>query len=118
MIAALTQVVRSTAEERFEVLGVGFADPWFLAALPVGAWLLWRGRESRRGAAARVPAIGGPEVALATGVLGRAAQALPVALRIASLALVVLALARPREGRVQAWRQTGGIDIARVLDRA
>ena len=118
MIVALTQVVRSTAEERFEVLGVGFADPWFLAALPVGAWLLWRGRESRRGAAARVPAIGGPEVALATGVLGRVVQALPAVLRIASLVLVVVALARPLEGRVQASRRTEGIDIALLLDRS
>ena len=99
MIAALAQVVRSTAEERFEVLGVGFADPWFLAALPVGAWLLWRGRESRRGAAARVPAIGGPEVALATGFLGRAAQALPAVLRIASLVLVVGPRAAARGAR-------------------
>lgn len=118
MIALLQTVVRSTAEERFELFGVGFADPWFLAAIPACAWLLWRGRESRRSAAARVPTVGGPEVALATGPLGRAVQALPALLRIASTLLVIVALARPLEGKVQASRQSEGIDIALLLDRS
>lgn len=117
-LALLQSVVRSTAEERFEVLGVGFADPWFLAAIPVAAVLLWRGREARRGAAARVPTVGGAEVALATGLLGRLVQTLPALLRIAAAALVLMALARPLEGKVQSSRETEGIDIALLLDRS
>lgn len=114
MIAlALQEVTRSTATGRLDVGGVTFADPWFLAVIPVAALLLWRGREGRRQAGAHVPSIG-PTAAGARSSLAW----LPTALRITAVSLLAVALSRPLEGRVSTARETEGIDIALLLDRS
>ncbi len=115
---ALQEAARSTAEERFEIFGIGFADPWFLAAIPVALVLLWRGRESKRSAAASVPTIGGQGVALQEGPLRRLLGAMPAVLRILAAAAMIVALSRPLEGRIEAPKETEGIDIALVMDRS
>lgn len=117
-IFMLQEAARSTAEERFEVFGVGFADPWFLALIPVATFLLWRGREKKRSAAARVPTIGGQGVAVQEGPLRRLVGAMPAILRIAAAAAILVALSRPLEGRVEAPTETEGIDIALLMDRS
>jgi len=114
MIAlALQEVTRSTATGRLEVGGITFADPWFLAVIPVAALLLWRGREGRRQAGAHVPSIG----PAAAGTRSSLAW-LPAALRITAVSLLAVALSRPLEGRVSSARETEGIDIALLLDRS
>lgn len=112
---ALQEAVRSTAEGRFELFGVSFADPWFLALVPFAVALLWRGREARRHASARVPTVAeGQELPH----VGARLVWLPVALRIVCVVLALVALSRPLEGRVAAGRESEGIDIALVLDRS
>ena len=115
---ALQEAARSTAEERFEILGIGFADPWFLLLIPVALVLLWRGRESKRCAAARVPTIGGEGVVLREGAARKVLGALPAALRVVAAAAMIVALSRPLEGRIEAPKETEGIDIALVMDRS
>ncbi|MBT6145924.1 MAG: hypothetical protein HOH74_10860, partial [Gemmatimonadetes bacterium] len=55
---ALQEITRSTATGRLEIGGITFADPWFLAIIPIAVLLLWRGREARRQVGAQVPALG------------------------------------------------------------
>lgn len=115
--AVLQEVTRSTAEGRFEVLGVGFADPWFLTVIPVAWWLLWRGREAASSPSARVPSLGPAPGAVKRGLASRL-SAVPAMLRIAAVTLAIVALARPLEGRDQTSAETEGIDIALLLDRS
>lgn len=117
-IFAFQEAVRSTAEERFEVFGIGFADPWFLVLIPVALVLLWRGREKKRSAAAQVPTTGGLGVVLQESPLGRLLGAMPALLRIAAAAAMIVALSRPLEGRIEAPTETEGIDIALLMDRS
>lgn len=118
---ALQEIARSTAEGRFELFGVAFADPWFLATIPIAIAFLWRGRESRRQAAARVPTIG-VEAEGRSGrgasLVARLAGGLPFFLRVVSVTLIAIALSRPLEGRVSTSTETEGIDIALLLDRS
>ncbi len=90
-----------------------FAYPYLLAlaalGLPVLAAALWR----RRGAIA-IPATAGVAPMRPTFRL-RAARALPV-LRVLAVALLAVALARPRTGQVDAVVPAEGIDIALSLD--
>ncbi|MEM6568165.1 MAG: VWA domain-containing protein [Planctomycetota bacterium] len=116
-LALLQTVSRSTAEGRFEVGGISFADPWFLLAIPVAIVLLWRGREPRRHASARVPTIGTDDIPVASGPAVRLGW-VPAAARIAAAILVLVALARPLEGRIATGRESEGIDIALLLDRS
>ena len=93
-----------------------FAAPWLLALLPLGAALLaarWRLRPSP------------PALALADlGALREAARPgwrlrlrwLPAALRLAALALLVVALARPQRGLAVATVPEEGIDAVVALD--
>lgn len=119
MPPALQEIARSAAEGRFEVGGVAFADPWFLALIPVSVALLWRGREAKRQAAARVPTIG-DRAAHATAVsrAGALIGSVPMLLRIVAAVLIAVALSRPLEGRVSTAQETEGIDIALLLDRS
>lgn len=93
-----------------------FANPWLLVLLPLGAALLgwrWRSRPAR------------PALALADlGALREAARPswrlrlrwLPTALRVAALALVILALARPQRGLAVTTVPEEGIDVVVALD--
>lgn len=118
---ALQEIARSTAEGRFEIGGISFADPWFLLAAPACIALLWRGREARRHAAARVPTLG-PSSLHGDGAEASAVETrfgwIPAVARILAVVLVVVALARPLEGRVATARESEGIDIALLLDRS
>lgn len=117
-LALLVQgAVRSTAEERFELLGVGFADAWFLLLAPLAWLLIWR--QARRRAAAVVPTLGpGTSAAARPGPAARLGAAAALLTRLAAVTLVVIALARPLEGRDMTTRETEGIDISLVIDRS
>ncbi len=108
-------LVRSTAEERWSLFGVSFADPWFLTLIPLALLLAWRGSEARRVPEARVPTIG------VTGPPGKSNSLvvwLAPTLRLLSVILVIVGLSRPLEGRISTSQETEGIDIALLLDRS
>lgn len=94
--------------------GWRFASPWWLLALlAVGLLAWWRGRRGTT-AALRFSS---------TGLLGPAAQGVRqhpgrwlAALRIAALALVVLALARPQVEKAQTREDARGINVMLALD--
>lgn len=112
-LAWIQDAARSTAEGRWSLFGVAFANPWFLLGIPLAVVLLWRGREYRRHAAARVPAIGSG----AAGARSRLVW-LPAVLRILAASLVAVALSRPLEGRLSLSQESEGLDIALLLDRS
>ncbi len=107
--------VRSTAEGRFDLFGGALADPWFLRLIPGAVGLLWRGREAKRHASARVPTVA--EGAVLPSPHARLVW-LPAVLRIACAVLALVGLSRPLEGRVALGRESEGIDIALLLDRS
>jgi Ca-activated chloride channel family protein len=100
-----------------QLLGaLAFADPWWLAALlalPLLAW--WHHRHAHDGALtySRLPA---PLRSGGRRASGALRLHLPFYCRLAALALLVVALARPQNG--YAWEEslTEGIDIQVVLD--
>jgi len=100
-----------------QLLGaLAFADPWWLAALlalPLLAW--WHHRRAHDGALtySRLPA---PLRSGGRRASGALRLHLPFYCRLAALALLVVALARPQQG--YAWEEslTEGIDIQVVLD--
>jgi Ca-activated chloride channel family protein len=91
-----------------------FQYPWLLALLallPLYAWL--------RGRAGQPAALALPSAEIVSGVslLARSrAGALLATLRLAALALVIVALAGPRFARHRTESQASGIDIALVFD--
>jgi Ca-activated chloride channel family protein len=89
-------------------------DPWFLALLALLPVLVWLERRLRRDAAVRFPTLG---VLSGIGFSGRKRWRWVIpALRLAALALTVVALARPQFGRAES-RYTGeGIDIMLAVD--
>lgn len=120
LVAAALQApgTRSAAEGRLELFGgISLADPLFLAALPLALAAAWWGGLARRYAPLRVPVVPSRVVELPPTLAHRLAW-LPDALRLAAVALVALALARPLLGRVQVSSSTEGIDIALVVDRS
>ncbi len=91
-----------------------FADPWVLIALvtvPALALFLWRQRGSR-------PAVHvGTTAPLAASKTWRVrAEPALAALRLATVALVVVALARPQRGEATTDTRGEGIDIVLALD--
>lgn len=93
-----------------------FYSPWFfllLLLLPVIAWRLWsRSRD------VAVP-FSSTQFALDLRPTWRQRLAwLPAALTLAAAALMVVALARPREGREQTLVDADGIAIEMVVDRS
>jgi Ca-activated chloride channel family protein len=91
-----------------------FAHPhvlWLLLLLPLaGAWAWWRGR----GGGLRFS--DGTSAQAAGGTWATRVRYLPLGLRLAALALMIVALARPQERNVRVERQSEGIDIVLVLD--
>ncbi|QXD14532.1 VWA domain-containing protein [Rhodocaloribacter litoris] len=92
-----------------------FAEPgwlWLLVLVPVvGAWTWWRDRHR--------PGLRFSNVAAARGVPPShwsRLRALPAVLRMTTLALGILALARPQERNVTRERFAEGVDIMMVLD--
>ncbi len=94
-----------------------FESPWALLLLPVVALLplvrYWAGRARRglRFSSAAVPGAVRPS-------FRRRLVAVPQALLVLALALLVVALARPREGQEQVVDVSRGIAIELVLDRS
>lgn len=92
-----------------------FAYPWVLLLLLLLPVIFWARRRRRPGAVA-VPA------AAAFARLPRSLRLrllwLPGALRLLALALLIVALARPREGREQVIEKRQGVALEMVLDRS
>ena len=108
-VFAVQDLVRSTAEARWTAFGVSFAEPWFLVAIPLALGLIWRGSDARSVASARVPTIGVSEAASektpkkAGAPIGRSGASLAwaaTAVRMLSVALVLVGLSRPLQGKV------------------
>jgi len=95
-------------------LGFEFEHPWvllLLAALPVYAWL--------RGRVGRTSALLFPDAALLAGLSRRVregAGGLRLFLRLATAALLIVALAGPRTASKEIERETEGVDILLVVD--
>lgn len=91
-------------------------SPWFLLLLlllPMIAWRLWS-----RARAEAVP-FSSTQFALALRPTWRQRLAwLPAALTLAAVAVTIVALARPREGREQTLVDAEGIAIEMVVDRS
>jgi len=97
---------------------MSFATPWLLLLLPLAALLpLWRWRRP-----APRPVLAVADLALLVEARGARTswrvrlRWLPVALRIAAVALLILALARPQRGLAVTSIPEEGIDIALALD--
>ena len=93
-----------------------FAHPWFLSLLllvPLAAWSLWSGR--------RRSAVTFSSTAIADDIgptLRQRFSWLPSALALFALVLMILSLARPREGRERTIIESEGIAIEMVVDRS
>ena len=94
---------------------VRFAAPLWLLGLPLLAVFWWmRRRQTERPYGVRVAsATAASRLPLTAAVRWRG---LPMALRYAALALVLVALARPQEQSAVRTRSTEGVDILLVLD--
>jgi len=92
---------------------MSFHDPWYFAALPLVFVAAWISRRLRR-AALRYPATEGFEAAAQASRIWL--QALPGLLRLAALVLIVIGLARPRQGLSQSRVQAQGHDIVLAVD--
>ncbi|MEM7200052.1 MAG: VWA domain-containing protein [Planctomycetota bacterium] len=93
-----------------------FADPWFLALVPVIAWWLWlRARPSRRPAVLYSGV--GPLKALPRSMAQRLKPLLPL-LEGGGLVLLAVALARPQAGREDSVVSTYGVAVQLVIDRS
>jgi Ca-activated chloride channel homolog len=93
-----------------------FHHPWFLLLLPIVPWLGWRMWK-----ASRTVGIAFSSVADEWDVRPTWRQRvawLPQALLLASLTLMITALARPRDGREQTIINSEGIAIQLVVDRS
>jgi Ca-activated chloride channel family protein len=89
-------------------------DPWVLALLLLLPLLVWLERRLRRDAAVRFPTVGVLR-GIASGGRSRWRWVVP-ALRLAALALVIAALARPQFGRAESRYRGEGIDIMLAVD--
>lgn len=90
LVQEAAEPVKSAAEQRLHVFGdYALADPWFLLAIPLGAFLLWIGRAAHARDRGRVPVL--PESARPP-VARRGLVVVPVV--PAFLALVATVIAR------------------------
>jgi Ca-activated chloride channel family protein len=96
--------------------GIRFATPWaFLLLLAVPAVLLYLWRFGRRGTVRFSTVESAKRVG---GSFRTTLTAVPLALRVLALVLVVVALARPQQGHEKVKDVTKGIAIEMVLDRS
>lgn len=86
---------------------------WLLILIPVLGWDAWR-REAKRRASIRFPAAGALRT-LPSGYVQKFRH-LPLVLRLVSLALIIIALARPQAGERLEQTDSLGLDIALLLD--
>ena len=93
-----------------------FQHPWYLGLLllvPLGGWRLWTARRDR--------AVPFSSIAFASSLQPTWRQRLawlPTALTLSALTIMIIALARPREGREQTIVESEGIAIEMVVDRS
>lgn len=92
------------------------AAPWALALLLPLAWLAWREARARRVSPALVVADLGPWRDAARQSLRLRLRSVPLILRFAAIAIVVLALARPRQGLTVTALPDEGIDVVLAVD--
>src|SRR4051794_15492474 len=93
-----------------------FYNPWFfllLLVLPVVAWLLWSARR-----AIAVPFSSTSFAESLRPTLRQRLAWLPAALTLLAVGLMIVALARPREGREQTIVESDGIAIEMLVDRS
>jgi Ca-activated chloride channel family protein len=116
LLASLpAEEVHSAARSGLRLFGdYSLADPLFLALLPLALGLLVYGRLRAGRAAGRIPVL--PAAALRS--LRQRLAWLPVLLKGAALALVIIALARPLRGNEQHDVTSEGVDIALLVDRS
>lgn len=112
------EAVPSAARGVLRVFGdYSFADPWFLALLPLAPLLYLWGRRRRARARAGLPAIAGMADGLPRSMRQRFLW-LPGLLQVLGVAAAVVALARPLRGNVQQDLVSEGVDIVLALDRS
>jgi Ca-activated chloride channel family protein len=99
------------------VVGLGFAHPGALALIPLAvALVLWAGLRQAPGRAGVLAYSRASELGARPPGLVARLKDLPVALRLAAVALVGVALARPQTPRVDDDLELEGIDIVIALD--
>lgn len=92
------------------------ASAWFLLLLLLVPLLVWRLLSSRKKSAVSFSATGWLKGM--TPTWKQRFRWLPMAIRVAVLALLIVALARPQEGRKQTVVESEGIAIEMVVDRS
>lgn len=116
--SAVSAEAMSAAEGRLVLWGdYAFADPLFLALIPLGLLLLYHGRSRAGREQGRVPVVPNAARRLPRSFAQRLGW-LPTALQAAALCFVAVALARPLRGNVEYTAVSEGVDIALVLDRS
>ncbi len=111
LVQEAAEPVKSAAEQRLHVFGdYALADPWFLLAIPLGAFLLWIGRAAHARDRGRVPVL--PESARPP-VARRGLVVVPVV--PAFLALVATVIARYAVLPALLGTPTGGAGSAAAL---
>jgi len=93
---------------------VRLADPWLLALFGVVALVLPWGRRAGRRAAVRYPTLAALRAVAPAGAAHR--RAILGVLRAATLALVVIALARPQAGSATTKVHREGVDVVLAVD--
>lgn len=93
-----------------------FYQPWYLLLLLVLPLVVWRYRSRSRGQG--MPFSGTSFAEWMQPTWRQRLSWLPTALTIAALGLMIVALARPREGRQQTIVDSEGIAIEMVVDRS
>ena len=98
------------------ILGFDFAQPWVLLAIPAIALLLLPQLFARDARPVLLVADGGPISRAARGTWRIRLRWLPTALRALAIILLIVALARPREGLAETVLPEEGIDVIVAAD--
>ncbi len=93
-----------------------FYSPWYFLLLLLIPLLAWRLFAPRRRSAIRFSSL--KLAQQMTPTLRQRLTWLPAALTLAAITLIILAVARPREGREQTVAESEGIAIEMVVDRS
>ncbi len=98
------------------IRGLNFAQPWVLLAIPAIALLLLPQLFARESHPILLVADGGPILRAARGTWRIRLRWLPTALRAIAIVLLIVALARPREGLAETVLPEEGIDVIVAAD--